>query len=144
MGKDKHPYHDSRKSTAEIRQSLADPHYTAQEYEIDQTIAQGPLHNRRCTDVLCLIIFLVALVGGGYIGIYALENGDPAEIMRPMDADGNLCGKDKVAGDQNFVDYPYLYYVNIDTQLWLPYSVCVSSCPKTAEDLVHCIPTTLV
>ena len=56
--------------------------------------------------------------------------------MRPMDADGNFCGK-----SAGYEDYPYLYYTDISTKFWIPYGVCVSSCPKTAEDNIDCVPT---
>ena len=127
---------DSRKTHTEIRQSLADPKYTADEYEIDEAIKAGPLHNRRCTDIFCLIVFIVALCGGGYVGIYSYENGDPERIMRPMDADGNFCGK-----SAGYEDYPYLYYTDISTPFWIPYGVCVKACPETDQDTVDCVPT---
>ena len=59
--------------------------------------------------------------------------------MRPMDADSNFCGK-----SAGYEDYPYLYYTDISTKFWIPYGVCVSSCPKTAEENIDCIPTQLV
>jgi hypothetical protein len=37
------------------------------------------------------------------VGIYAVENGDPARVMAPLDADAMFCGID-------YPDYPYLYY----------------------------------
>ena len=125
-----------RKTDAEIRKSLADPTYTADDYEIDEAIKAGPLHNRKCTDILCLLIFIVALIGGGYVAVYSYENGNPERIMRPMDADGNFCGK-----TPGYEDYPYLYYTNIESTFWLPYGVCVSRCPASPSDPIDCVPT---
>lgn len=62
----------SRKTHAQIRESLADPHYTGDDYAIDTMITSGPMANRKCTDILCLTIFLIATGGIGYIGYYAL------------------------------------------------------------------------
>jgi hypothetical protein len=38
-----------------------------------------------------------------YVGIYAVEHGDPARVLAPLDADAKFCGID-------YPDYPYLYY----------------------------------
>ena len=44
----------------------------------------------------------------GYIGNYAIKNGDPDLILAPMDADGNFCGK-----TPGYEKYPVLWYANI-------------------------------
>ena len=62
-----------RKSHADMRKSLADPSYRGEDYNIDAEIEKGPLGNRRCTDLLCLLVFLVATFGMGYIGTYAIS-----------------------------------------------------------------------
>ena len=82
-------------------------------------ITSGPLANRKCTDLLCLLIFLVACGGMGYIGNYAYQNGDPARIMAPMDSDGNFCGK-----TPGFENYPFLWFSDIGT-FWLAYGTCI-------------------
>jgi hypothetical protein len=92
-----------RRSHADTRQSLNDPNYKGDDYMIDIELRKGPLTNRRCTDCLCLIIFscvVGAMVG---VGVYAVEHGDPARVLAPLDADANFCGID-------YPDYPYLYY----------------------------------
>jgi len=111
----------SRKTHAEIRQSLADPNYRGNDYAIDTMIQSGPMAKRKCTDILCLLTFLAACGGMGYIGYYAISNGDPDLILAPMDADGNFCGK--TLGYEN---YPILYYVDISNSItWIPYGVCI-------------------
>ena len=118
---------DSRKTTTDIRSSLADPNYKGDDYYIDPAIEKGPLTNRRCTDILCLLIFIVACGVGGYIGVYCLENGDPDRIMAPMDADGHFCGR-----DPGYEEYPYVYYSYLQSPLfiWTPWAVCVNECPE--------------
>jgi hypothetical protein len=95
----------TRRTNADKRNTLADPTYTGDDYAIDTMIESGPLGNRRCTDILCLLIFFVACGGIGFIGYYAFNNGDPDLILAPMDADGNFCGK-----TPGYENYPYLYY----------------------------------
>jgi choline transporter-like protein 2/4/5 len=122
------------KSEAERRESLADPNYTGDDYCIDAELEKGPLRNRRCTDVLCLLIFIVAAAAGVYIGHYAVSNGDPLLVVAPYDADGNFCGK--TAGFEN---YPYLWYQNLEYATWSPWAVCVKECPTKESPTPECI-----
>jgi len=127
---------ESRRSVADTRNSLADPDYKGEDYTIDPALERGPLTNRRCTDVFCLLVFLVAVGFGGYIGIYALEHGDPTAIMAPMDADGYFCGR-----DAGYEDYKYLFFADIEYSLWLPWAVCVKECPTIEEPIFYCKST---
>ena len=132
---------DTRKSVADTRRSLADPTYKGEDYMIDPEIEKGPLSKRRCTDLLCLVIFLGCVGFAGYVGVYAIENGDPKAIMATMDADGHFCGR-----DPGYEDYPYLFYADIEFSLWLPWAVCVKECPTKPADgsqvqTFECMPT---
>lgn len=113
-----------RMSQVQRRDGLADPNYKGQDYAIDTAVENGPLTDRRCTDILCIFIFLGFVAAATFVGIYAVENGDPMRIMTPYDVNGNFCGK-----TVGFTDYPYLWYQNIDTPFWLAYAVCVKECP---------------
>ena len=95
-----------------------------EDYALDPAIERGPLANRRCTDLFCLLLFLLSTGGAGYIGYYGYHNGNPDEILAPMDGDGNFCGK--TAG---YEDYPYILYTDISSFFWPPYGVCVTECP---------------
>ena len=37
---------------------------------------QGPVRNRSCTDVICLVLFLVFLGGWGFVAFVGFSNGD--------------------------------------------------------------------
>ena len=124
---------DSRRTMADTRKSLADPNYKGEDYAIDPALEKGPLTNRRCTDVFCVVIFLLALGFGGYIFVYALEHGDPKSIMAPMDADGKFCGR-----DVGYEDYKYLLYADISYSLWFPWAVCVNKCPTIISPIFSC------
>ena len=88
----------------------------------------GPIHNRRCTDIGCLLLFLMALFVYFCIGIYAAQDGDARVIVYPMDYDGNICGLD--FRGQDMTDYPFLYYVNTYSG-----GVCVERCPEEGLDM---------
>ena len=117
-----------RRSVSDTRQSLANPDYKGEDYAIDPEIEKGPQTNRRCTDLICLLIFLIAVGFSGYVAIYALEHGDPERIMAPMDGNGNFCGK-----TEGYEDYPYLFFSDLNIILWAPYAVCVKTCPQRAD-----------
>ena len=120
---------DSRKSMADTRRSLADPDYKGDDYMIDPEIEKGPLSKRRCTDLLCLFVWLCCVGFAAYVASYAVENGDPTSIMAPMDADGHFCGK-----DPGYEDYPHLFYADIEYSIWVPWAVCVRECPTKPAD----------
>lgn len=123
----------SRKSISERQAQLKDQSYKGEDYNIDAELEKGPLGNRRCTDLLCLLIFLAATAGMGYIGLYAIEYGNPERIMTPYDATGAFCGV-----SPGYEAYPYLWFQNLDSDMWIAYSVCVSACPTVNNAEADC------
>ena len=61
-----------RRTQADTRKSLMDPNYKGEDYMIDIELRQGPLKNRRCTDILCLIIFSCVIGAMIYVADYAV------------------------------------------------------------------------
>ena len=91
-----------------------------------------------CTDVICLVIFIIFLIAQIALSILIYSFGsDPKNILLPRDSNGNLC-----TGST-----PYLFYfnlaecLNINTILnqCTTTTVCVSQCPK--ENLFYLIPS---
>ncbi|XP_028139866.1 choline transporter-like 2 isoform X3 [Diabrotica virgifera virgifera] len=93
----------------------------------------GPLRKRSCTDILCLMIFLVFIGAWIGIGIYAYTNGNPSTLLVPRDTLGRRCGR-----DTDVLNKPYLLFHDITKCLdpSTPFTgcktpqVCVSSCPS--------------
>jgi len=52
---------------------------------------KGINKNRKCTDVLCLLVFLVFCVAGMCVGFFAIENGRPESLVFGKDDNGNVC-----------------------------------------------------
>ena len=48
----------------------------------------GPIKNRSCTDVLCLLLLLVFAVGWGVISVYAFLHGNPVQLIYPSNSKG--------------------------------------------------------
>ncbi|CAG9110335.1 unnamed protein product [Plutella xylostella] len=94
----------------------------------------GPTHNRSCTDVLWLIIFILFLGGWGFVGYYSFTNGDVERLLAPIDSKGRRCGL-----DADVMNKKYLVFFDI-TKCLSPEApitgcptpqVCVSQCPDT-------------
>ncbi|KAI7803649.1 choline transporter-like protein 2 isoform X4 [Triplophysa rosa] len=98
----------------------------------------GPIHNRGCTDIICCIFFLVAIVGYLAVGIVAWSHGDPRKVIYPTDSTGQFCGQG------NLEKKPLLFYFNImkcaspmvllEFQCPTP-QVCVEKCPDRTMTL---------
>lgn len=89
----------------------------------------GPLKDRGCTDIICILIFIVFLGGMGVIAYFAFTIGDPWRILNGYDSFGNTCGiknviPDGVTSKHSGLDMsgkPYLLY--FDPRVMLPDSV---------------------
>ena len=94
--------------------------------------------NRRCTDILFVIIFILTLGGYGYTVKYSFDNGNPDKLLRPVNGDGKLCG----VGD--LVDYPKLYYIMNSAPGSQPRAVCVDFCPREMTSDFKCHGTAAI
>ncbi|XP_067618052.1 choline transporter-like 2 [Eurosta solidaginis] len=94
---------------------------------------RGPeWRNRSCTDVHCLIIFLIFLCGWGFIAQYAIRNGDLNKLVVPTDSFNRKCGI-----DSSVLHKKYLFFFDMGKCIdpFVPLTgcptpqVCVESCP---------------
>eukprot|EP00592_Proboscia_alata_P007421 CAMPEP_0194355902 /NCGR_PEP_ID=MMETSP0174-20130528/3750_1 /TAXON_ID=216777 /ORGANISM="Proboscia alata, Strain PI-D3" /LENGTH=665 /DNA_ID=CAMNT_0039125365 /DNA_START=68 /DNA_END=2065 /DNA_ORIENTATION=+ len=88
---------------------------------------QGPTDKRKCTDILCTIIIVLAWGLLTILGIYAIKHGDYRVVLYPMDYDGNICGLSNYS-NIDMSDYKYLYPVN-----FYGGGVCVKECPDLSD-----------
>uniref|UniRef100_A0A8D3DCK2 Choline transporter-like protein n=1 Tax=Scophthalmus maximus TaxID=52904 RepID=A0A8D3DCK2_SCOMX len=70
---------------------------------------KGPIQNRGCTDIVCCILFILAIIGYIAVGILAWSQGDPRKVIYPTDSRGQFCGQ---AGTP-LENKPQLFYFNI-------------------------------
>uniref|UniRef100_A0A671Y1T9 Choline transporter-like protein n=1 Tax=Sparus aurata TaxID=8175 RepID=A0A671Y1T9_SPAAU len=54
---------------------------------------KGPIQNRGCTDIVCCILFIIAILGYFAVGILAWSQGDPRKVIYPTDSRGQFCGQ---------------------------------------------------
>ncbi|XP_037332178.2 choline transporter-like protein 2 isoform X1 [Pungitius pungitius] len=102
---------------------------------------KGPTQNRGCTDVVCCILFVVAILGYLAVGILAWSQGDPRKVIYPTDSRGQFCGQ---AGTP-LANKPNLFYFNImkcaSPMVLLEFQcpttqMCVEKCPEKFMTLV--------
>lgn len=87
---------------------LKDRNYKGEDFDVPPELANGPRVNRKCTNLLCYIIFVVFNLTMFSFAIYGYINGNPGKLMAPLDADANFCGY-----TEGYQNYPYGYLWNI-------------------------------
>ncbi|XP_078091077.1 choline transporter-like protein 2 isoform X2 [Mustelus asterias] len=102
---------------------------------------RGPISNRSCTDIICCLIFFLAIIGYFIVGVVAWTHGDPRKVIYPTDSRGEFCGQ---VGSRN-EHKPFLFYFNIlkcanplvllEFQCPTP-QICVSKCPDKFESFI--------
>lgn len=127
------------------RSQLKDRNWKGEGIEINKDIARSPTEkNRRCTDILCCIIFTAFLGGMGAATIYGYINGNPGKLIAPIDGNSKICGY-----SEGYEDYPRLYLDDIIEAAANPtnvfaYGVCVKNCPESPSDPIECKTTSTV
>jgi len=103
--------------------------------EDDAIEYQGPTRDRKCTDVVCLIIFLAFIFAWAIVAFYAAAKGDINRVIYPTDSQGRICG----VGDME--ERPVLMFFDLTKCLNLGVlahgcvtpQVCVKECPQDAS-----------
>jgi len=115
-----------------------DPHYKGE--LTPKHLRDGPLTERKCTDLLCLLRFGVFWFGMISVGITAISKGDPMALTNVYDSYGAACG----VGDAN--TYPYLLFLYDSDAAMDHYTIsnsaCTSSCPNGGGDSADCYNNT--
>lgn len=44
-----------------MREALKDENYKGEDFQVNTDLEKGPLFNRKCTDILCLLVFFLFL-----------------------------------------------------------------------------------
>ncbi|KAK7929561.1 hypothetical protein WMY93_005956 [Mugilogobius chulae] len=86
-----------------------------------------------CTDILCCILFILAVLGYFAVGILAWSQGDPRKVIYPTDSRGQFCGQ---AGTP-LENKPFLFYFNI-LKCASPLVLLEFQCPTTQLCVEKC------
>ncbi|CAD8110212.1 unnamed protein product [Paramecium sonneborni] len=111
------------------------PDQQGNQKQIDPRLIAGPLAERGCTDILCLLLFIVGIAILAFISQEAYLKGEPERLLAMYDPDGVACGFDKN------LDYSYLYFA-IPFGDYFNRTVCVKECPLYLDETKK--PTELV
>ncbi|CAG0884688.1 unnamed protein product [Darwinula stevensoni] len=98
----------------------------------DSSTVHGPSKNRSCTDVICLIIFTVFMLGWISIGVYAVIFGDPSRLIHPTNSKGQKCGYDHGLENKSylvFFDLTKCFHPDVLISGCKTPQVCVEKCP---------------
>jgi len=95
----------------------------------------GPMENRKCTDILCCMIFLVFTALNGWISVYSFTKGDPYALAQPYDIDNNACG----TSNSPTTPFRYAYFFNPISDLTS--TICIEKCPSWTTG--SAVPNTL-
>uniref|UniRef100_A0A8C4H5J2 Choline transporter-like protein n=1 Tax=Dicentrarchus labrax TaxID=13489 RepID=A0A8C4H5J2_DICLA len=87
---------------------------------------KGPIQNRGCTDIVCCILFILAILGYIAVGILAWSQGDPRKVIYPTDSRGQFCGQAGTPLEKK----PLLFYFNI-MKCASPMVLLEFQCPTT-------------
>jgi hypothetical protein len=72
-----------------FRHKRNDPNYKGENINLE--LINGPLtRQRKCTDIICGLIFIIFLGAAGFVTFKALKSGDPRLIMLPFSSDGTF------------------------------------------------------
>mmetsp|Transcript_132880 Transcript_132880/g.384190 ORF Transcript_132880/g.384190 Transcript_132880/m.384190 type:complete len:676 (-) Transcript_132880:166-2193(-) len=119
----------------------------------------------RCTDILCIPVFLGTLAFLGYLLHYASVNGDMARVYHGIDFQNNLCGVSPEVKDK-----PYLFWCakpgskmteealveagitnnlgvaifGVSSLLDLAHPICTSACPSNRSTFNSCYQREIV
>ncbi|XP_014748718.1 PREDICTED: choline transporter-like protein 2, partial [Sturnus vulgaris] len=95
---------------------------------------KGPIYDRGCTDIICCVLLVVAIVGYVVVGVVAWTHGDPRKVIHPTDSRGQFCGQQGTPNEKK----PFLFYFDIvkcaSPLVLLEFQcpttqICVSKCP---------------
>uniref|UniRef100_A0A672TAT2 Choline transporter-like protein n=1 Tax=Sinocyclocheilus grahami TaxID=75366 RepID=A0A672TAT2_SINGR len=98
--------------------------FTGEPRKFDPTF-KGPIYNRGCTDILCCILFILALL--------AWSQGDPRKVIYPTDSKGQFCGQVGSPLEKK----PLLFYFNI-MKCASPLVLLEFQCPTTQICVERC------
>ncbi len=58
--------------------------------EVDSNLANGPVENRGCTDILCCLLFIAGVAAFIGIAIDGFRKGQPSKLAVPYDSSGKF------------------------------------------------------
>ena len=88
--------------------------------------------DRACTDIFCLVLYIIFLLGWIAVAVVAFLDGNPEKILFPTDSAGNICGRGDNEGKPMMFMFDITRCAGIGKALdGCPTpSICVAQCPN--------------
>ena len=86
--------------------------------------------SRSCTDLLCLSLYLLALLGWLAVALVGFLDGNPEQILYPTDSSGNICGRGE------FSERPMMFMFDISRCAGI--GRALEGCPTPSICVQHC------
>jgi len=102
------------------------------------SLREGPVKKRQCTDVLFALLFVFFWVASTYFLWRYIMTADFSILTQPYDSEGNACGQ--ATSQRDLTQYPYLFFnfteqENPDASIRY---VCVKYCPTREDESIPC------
>jgi len=97
-----------------------------------------PTQDRKCTDIICALLFIIFTGASIYAAFYGFSNGDLTNIIPPYDSSGNKCGVNATEG------FNFLYFNSTSPLSWVDSTSCVKACPTDSTSTIDCFVNTQV
>jgi len=96
----------------------------------------GPVKSRSCTDVLCVLLFLVFVAGWAGVGIIGFQAGNPEQLVYPSNSEGEICGRGSHDGKPNLLFHDLTKCLSLAAAFGCPTpQVCVKNCPQETTSM---------
>jgi len=119
----------------------ANHHLSENDYaDQDDFEVQAGMSKHHCTDIMCLVVFLIAVGLVGLLVNYGMTQGDVRRLTHGYNFTGQLCGVDAPG-------QPYLYWCQkrrgmagggVPPELDLKHPICVEACPTSYNTTRTC------
>lgn len=60
-----------------------DPSFVGE--DLDPMYKDGPVEERKCTDLFCCLLILLLIGGMCFVGVLGFKTGDPSKLAAPFD-----------------------------------------------------------
>ena len=102
----------------------------------DSQLPTNITKKRSCTDILCILLFVVFVGGWVGVGVLGFLHGDPEKLVFPSNSRGEICGRGDLASKPNLLFHDPSKCLTLGAIFGCSTTqVCVEKCPDKATTL---------
>jgi len=100
--------------------------------------------DRKCTDIFCLIFFIIAIIAWIGVAVMGFTNGNVLKLLAPIDQNSLICGHNTTNAKGTTYDYAedykYLYLTDLLDTSPFESGWCVKECPSLKTSPIDFMP----